>query len=123
VYVVPITYVYEDGHIFSHSLDGKKIEMMRSNPKVCVQVEEVYSLFNWRSVIIHGRFEELKNGLEAEQGLRLLKYKIAGLANSKKISFLEVEFDAILSQAKIFRIKIEKVTGRSENRSNQESIN
>lgn len=115
-YVCPITYAYEDGYIYSHSLMGKKIKMMRANPNVCVQVEEVDSLFNWKSVIVRGRFEELTGGIEAETGLRLLKKKIASLESARKVSELEVQIDAILSQAKIYRIKIEKMTGRAEER-------
>ena len=116
-YVCPITYVYEGNCIYSHSLLGKKIKMMRANPKVCVQVEEVNSLFSWKSVIVWGRFEELTGDIEAEVGLRLLKQKIAHLAEveaSRKVSDLEVQLDAILSHAKIYRIEIEKMTGRGE---------
>jgi len=39
-YLVPVNYVYKDGQIYAHSGPGKKIEMMRSNPKVCFEVEE-----------------------------------------------------------------------------------
>lgn len=113
-YVCPITYVYEDGYIFSHSLQGKKIEMMRKDPNVCLQVEEVNSLFNWKSAIVWGRFEELKGGLKMEMGLRMLKMKIAKLAVGHKLSDLEVQLDAILSNAIVFQIKVERVTGRAE---------
>ena len=41
IYVVPITFVYEDGYIYAHSRDGTKIRMMRDNPDVCVQMEEI----------------------------------------------------------------------------------
>ena len=115
-YVCPISYAYEDGYLFSHSLMGKKINMMRANPKVCLQVEEVHSLFNWESVIAWGQFEELKDGLEAETVLRLLKMKIAKLGGTQKVSDLAFQLDAILSEAVIYRIRIEKVTGRAEGR-------
>lgn len=115
-YVCPVTYVFEEGYVFSHSLMGKKIEMMRANPNVCLQVEEVKSIFNWKSVIIYGRFEELTGGFEAEVGLRLLKKKIAQLEATHKVSELQVQIEAILSRAKIFRIKIVKMTGRAEER-------
>lgn len=114
LYVTPITYVYQDGFIYSHSLMGKKIEMMRANPKVCVQVEEVHSIFNWRSVIIHGHFEELRDGIEPVQALRLLKLKIAELEHARGATPMEIELDAILSPAKIYRIRIDKMTGRAE---------
>jgi nitroimidazol reductase NimA-like FMN-containing flavoprotein (pyridoxamine 5'-phosphate oxidase superfamily) len=38
-YVVPMTYGYHDGKIFFHcSLEGKKLDYMRSNPSVCFTV-------------------------------------------------------------------------------------
>jgi nitroimidazol reductase NimA-like FMN-containing flavoprotein (pyridoxamine 5'-phosphate oxidase superfamily) len=121
IYVVPLTYVYEDGIIYSHSLPGKKLEMMRANPDVCLQVEEIKSLFDWVSVIIWGRFQELKDGTEAERGLRLLKMKICEILHRKDVTPLEVELDAILSEAKIYRINIDRISGRAE-KSNSEGV-
>lgn len=51
------------GHVrqrdVSSRMSGKKIEWMRTNPKVCVLVEEMVSLRQWRSVVIHGHFQAL----------------------------------------------------------------
>jgi nitroimidazol reductase NimA-like FMN-containing flavoprotein (pyridoxamine 5'-phosphate oxidase superfamily) len=57
--------------------------------------------------IIWGRFQELKNGTEAERGLRLLKMKICEILQRRDVTPLEVELEAILSEAKIYRINIE----------------
>jgi nitroimidazol reductase NimA-like FMN-containing flavoprotein (pyridoxamine 5'-phosphate oxidase superfamily) len=38
---------------------GQKIEWMRTNPLVCVEVDEVTDNLKWTSVIAFGRFEEL----------------------------------------------------------------
>lgn len=116
VYVLPITYIYDNGYIYSHSLNGKKLEMMRANPKICIQVEEITSIFRWQSVIAWGNFEELKEGELPEQAIRLLKYKIAELNPFKSSSSLEIEFEAKLSEATVFRMKVEKMTGRKEKR-------
>ena len=51
IYVVPITYAYQDGFIYAHSKEGKKVQMMRQNPKVCFQVDAMENMTNWRSVI------------------------------------------------------------------------
>lgn len=59
-YVVPITYVYEDGCIYSFSFEGKKIALMRENPEVCFQVEDLSVEDSWKSVMSWGTFEELK---------------------------------------------------------------
>lgn len=58
-YVVPIYYAMAGNCLYSFSMPGKKIEWMRTNPKVCVLVEEMASLRQWRSVVIHGHFQEL----------------------------------------------------------------
>ena len=57
-YVVPIYFAYEPDHLYGFSTSGKKIEWMRANPRVCVEVVEVVSHFQWKSVIVTGRYEE-----------------------------------------------------------------
>ena len=60
-FVVPIYFAYEPDHIYGFTTVGKKIEWMRANPKVCVEVDEVLSHFQWMSVIATGRYQELPN--------------------------------------------------------------
>ena len=43
-YVVPISFVYEDGHIYSFSLIGHKVWAMRGHPQVCFEVDEIRAL-------------------------------------------------------------------------------
>jgi uncharacterized protein len=57
-YVVPITFAYDGGDFFVLSTFGEKIEWMRSNPKVCVQVDEILSRDQWVSVIANGRYQQ-----------------------------------------------------------------
>ncbi len=59
-YVVPITYAYDGERVICHTSQGMKIQMMRSNPEVCFEVEQVDNLANWRSVIAWGKYEELQ---------------------------------------------------------------
>lgn len=111
VYLVPISYIFEDGAIYSHSKPGHKIDIMRKNPEVCFQVEEVQDFFHWKSVVLWGRFEELF-GDEATRIMRRLIQKFAG--DVKRRSDLEVDFAAQLESSIMYRIKIEKFTGRAE---------
>lgn len=39
--------------------EGQKLHMMRANPFVCFEVEDIDDLANWHSVIAWGVFEEL----------------------------------------------------------------
>lgn len=74
-YVVPIHYAYERGRVYGHTVLGKKISMMRKNPKVCLEVDRVDGLFDWESVIAWGTFRELE-GDEARHALELLVLKL-----------------------------------------------
>jgi uncharacterized protein len=58
-YVVPIAYSYELDSIYCFSTLGKKIEWMRRNPKVCLQVDEIGNHSNWLSAIVAGTYFEL----------------------------------------------------------------
>ena len=59
-YVVPISIVYdhESNCLFGFSALGKKVQWMRANPKVCVEIEDVADRFNWMSIVIFGRYDE-----------------------------------------------------------------
>jgi uncharacterized protein len=59
-YVVPVGFAYEPGFLYVFSTLGKKIEWMRQNPKVCVQVDEIGSPSNWLSVVVTGTYVELR---------------------------------------------------------------
>lgn len=71
LYVVPISYAYDGSSLIVHSVPGRKIEMMRRNPEVCLEVDRVAGPAEWRSVIAWGRFEELQ-GDEARHAMELL---------------------------------------------------
>lgn len=67
-YVVPISYAFVGGEILGQTSPGLKIDMMRKNPEVCIEVDDVRSLTDWRSAIVWGRYEEL-SGLEAADAM------------------------------------------------------
>lgn len=58
-YIVPIHFVLEGIYLYSFSLEGQKVEWMRANPLVCVQVDEFGKQSEWQSVVVNGRYEEL----------------------------------------------------------------
>jgi uncharacterized protein len=58
-YVLPIYFAYEPEFIYALSTFGQKNEWMRTNPKVCLEVDEVVSQSEWTSVIATGRYQEL----------------------------------------------------------------
>ena len=85
-YIVPIYFAYELDHLYGFSTPGRKLELMRSNPKVCVEADEITNHFQWTSVIVSGQFEEFpdrpefrEKRLNAEQELekRMLWWQTA----------------------------------------------
>lgn len=62
-YVVPINFVYEGpylyGFLYGFTTLGLKVEWMRSNPLVCVELDDVANSRHWTSIIIFGQYEEL----------------------------------------------------------------
>jgi uncharacterized protein len=75
-YVVPTYFAYEPDRLYGFSTLGRKIEWMRSNSRVCLEVDEVISTKSWNCVIVSGRYEELPNEAqymcERERGFKLL---------------------------------------------------
>ena len=64
--VVPFYFVYNNNYLYSFSTVGQKIEWMRANPLVCVEADEVVSPHHWVSVIVFGRYEELRDTPESD---------------------------------------------------------
>ena len=82
VYVVPISYAYDEGNIYCHSFEGQKVAMMRNNPKVCFQVDEMKDMGNWKSVITWGNFEEIDDEMERRKALHILSARRLPISSS-----------------------------------------
>lgn len=80
-YVVPIYFAYDEQHLYAISTIGQKIEWMRANPLVCVEVDNITSHEEWMSLVVFGRYEELPDLPEykysREQALALLQRRSA----------------------------------------------
>jgi uncharacterized protein len=60
-YVVPILFSFDSDRecVYSFSTIGQKIEWMRQNPKVCLEVEDIEDKDHWTTVVAVGRYEEI----------------------------------------------------------------
>ena len=92
--------------------------MMRQNRQVCLQVDQIDDLANWRSVIVWGAYEELSDR-PAEEGLQLIKNRLYPLKTSVfSKTLLELDTRTISQSTSaaevIYRIKIDTYTGRFE---------
>jgi nitroimidazol reductase NimA-like FMN-containing flavoprotein (pyridoxamine 5'-phosphate oxidase superfamily) len=120
LYLVPINYVYKDSCIYGHSAFGKKIEMMRKNPDVCFEVDEIKSIFNWKSVVTWGRFEEIIDIDEQQRAMQNLIHRIMPLSenplNHPSHGITENEADiGNKIELVVYKIIVTKKTGRFEN--------
>lgn len=53
--IEPIHYVYDGGRIYGRTQLGTKVDVMAHHPWVAFEIDEVDSLHEWRSVVVHGR--------------------------------------------------------------------
>jgi nitroimidazol reductase NimA-like FMN-containing flavoprotein (pyridoxamine 5'-phosphate oxidase superfamily) len=119
-YVVPVTYAYRSGTVYCHSAAGQKIRMMRKNPDVCFEVDRVEDVGNWKSVVAHGRFQELsgRDALEAMDVLIARFSTIDGMKESHPSYVLRVsEADSPRTDGRpivLFGIRLSGKTGRFE---------
>ena len=65
-YVVPIYFAFDREHVYAFTTLGQKIEWMRSNPRVCLEIDERTAHDQWQSIIVFGQYEELPDLPEYE---------------------------------------------------------
>ncbi|MBB5534994.1 pyridoxamine 5'-phosphate oxidase family protein [Rhizobium giardinii] len=57
-YIIPIYYALDGNCLYSFSMPGQKVDWMRENPHVCVEVDEFLGGSGWRTVVIYGKYQE-----------------------------------------------------------------
>lgn len=117
-YVIPITYYYDHQNksIISYTAEGHKIESMRINHSIALQVDEVKSVHRWQSVLVHGLFEELHQ-IDAKFNLHQFAEgvsKVIAERDKENPQFIS-EFSAKLAgegSPVVYRMKIREITGK-----------
>jgi len=107
-YVVPVNYFFDGKDIYIHTLPGKKIDALRANARVCLQVDEIKDSYHWRSVIAYGTFEEVSNEETRENVLSKLYSRLPYMTPVESMLVEGVK------ETIVFRIKVEEVTGMAE---------
>lgn len=118
-YVVPIHYYCDGKAIIMHSQMGKKIEMMRKNPHVCFEVDELQSFTNWKSVLVWGQYEEIVNEEEQRNitewfARSMLRIKPSETALLPELYDVRLHPRSEPAKTVIYRIVIEHMSGRYE---------
>jgi nitroimidazol reductase NimA-like FMN-containing flavoprotein (pyridoxamine 5'-phosphate oxidase superfamily) len=90
-YIVPIYFAYEEPYLYGFATPGQKVEWMRSNPLVCVELDEVEARDQWTSIILFGQYEELPGTPEGDPAQPHVREPSRRTARPTSISFAEQE--------------------------------
>lgn len=117
-YIVPVTYTYDGKYIYGQSNEGTKLNILRKNPNVCFEIDMMTDMANWQCVLVFGKFEEL-NDEEAKKAREILFNRVFTLMTSSTIHAHEHQVSGELDDKNrikhaMYRIKIERLTGRFE---------
>jgi nitroimidazol reductase NimA-like FMN-containing flavoprotein (pyridoxamine 5'-phosphate oxidase superfamily) len=112
-YITPLFFYFDadTDSLYGFATVGQKIEWMRANPKVCVELDDVADQFHWTSVVIFGRYEEL-----------VLPDASPALARARDLFLQQPQWwlpgTAKLTTGQdrdspvVYRVRIDRVTGR-----------
>lgn len=114
-YAVPLSYVYHASKLFFHSAGtGHKLDMIAKNQRVsfCVidqdQIVPEKLTTYFRSVIVFGRAEILKNDTDKKAALE----KLVAKYSSAFVQEGMLEIEKLLRQVCVIQVSIEHMTGK-----------
>lgn len=116
-YVIPMNFGFKENVVYFHSgPEGKKLDILKSNPEVCIafstdhllrwQNTEVacsYSM-KYRSVLVHGKVEFITEKIDKEEALNVIM---------KQYTDEDYKFsEPALINVAVFKVNIEQLEGR-----------
>ena len=113
-YIVPVSFACDRNYLYSFSTAGQKLTWMRNNPLVCVEMEELGTEFNWATVIVMGKFEELTETPEYQEARKHAFDLLHVKAMWWEPGYVKTILDGIerpLSKPAYFRILIDTISG------------
>jgi len=118
-YVLPFNFGIKDNYIWFHSSkEGKKIDILTINPKVCVSFSTDYELasrhdnvacsyfMRYKSVLVYGEIEVVTDYDKKIEGMNIIMKQYTGKDDFKYNS-------PSINNVNIFKLKINKITGRA----------
>lgn len=117
-YVLPMNFGYANDYIYFHSArNGRKIDILQNNPKVCVSFSTDHQLrwvneevacswgMKYRSVLAYGSMEFIDEYKAKEEALKIIM---------SNYSEREFSFNApAVKDVMVYRMKVEKLHGRA----------
>ena len=117
-YVVPITYYFDvnNNSIIGYSGKGHKIKALRINNDVCIEVLEIETINNWRSVLVQGRYREFE-GSSAKMNLHKFSEGIKEIIRNvegRELKYISDFSNKIYKDGPsvVFKIEIEELNGK-----------
>lgn len=110
-YVVPVHYAYDEPHVYIYTTESKKTDIIKANPAVCLQVEEVTDGNHWQSVIITGNAVQLMAKKEIERAMKFILAANPRLTPAVSLHWMD---DWVRSNFEVvYRITPTAMTGRT----------
>ncbi len=107
-YVSPLSYVLIENHVCFRTGAGRRMDAIRANPEVCIEVSEFGDGGGWESVIAWGRASEVEDDHDAQEIIAGLLAKYRPLLGSP------FSPGAVLPEAGIVvKVSLERISGRS----------
>lgn len=125
-YIVPISYAYDGTYIYCHTQEGKKIDMIRKNKRVCFEVDEMKDMANWKSVVVQGEFQELTDPQQRNAAMKTLLNRYFPIVSSVTIHLGKhwpfYSDDTADINGIVFRIAVKEKSGRFESAGESPSL-
>ena len=114
-YVVPLNFGYRDGALYFHSaLEGRKIDVIRADPQVCFEVDEMVRMdkaakacdwgVSFKSIIGTGTARILDTPAEKKAGLDIIMSHYSGRSFDYP--------DEMLTKTAVIQVTIHEMTGK-----------
>jgi nitroimidazol reductase NimA-like FMN-containing flavoprotein (pyridoxamine 5'-phosphate oxidase superfamily) len=117
-YVLPFNFGYHNGIIYLHSdPQGKKINILKNNPNVCINFTTDHELFHiteniacsygmrYKSVVVNGKVEFIKSNREKIEALNIFMKQYVG---EKEFAYSAPAINNVC----VFSIKMTNFTGK-----------
>ncbi len=119
-YVVPVNFGYNDNSFYFHSAtEGKKIEILKRNNNVCVEIDLEHEIIiekmpcvsgtKYKSIIGFGKASLIENFEEKKNAMNII---LNHCSEGKTFEFQEKHLKRVV----LFKILIEQMTGKNSSR-------